>query len=83
MPVADRLLTFGEYFSQILVSCGYWKEEDVPVLGFAHLDHFKEKANDLWRANRKTDKLCVMISTGYDVAWVYQLWYWDYPAGKT
>jgi len=65
LPLPEKILTFGTYFSEILVSCGYWRNEDVPTLGLARLNYFKGKVNDARRKNRGLHKLSVMISTQY------------------
>ncbi len=44
LPLPTRVLTFGRYFSEVLTSCGYWREEQVPVIGFPRLSHFKSLA---------------------------------------
>ena len=73
LPLPDKILTFGQYSSQVLVSCGYWRKEDVPVLGFARLNYFREKGGNAEGVNGETDKLCVMISTQWPLADEYIL----------
>jgi hypothetical protein len=65
LPLPEKILTFGPYFSQLLVSCGYWRKEDVPTLGFGRLNYFKGKVNGMQRVDRGTHKLSVMISTDW------------------
>lgn len=41
LPLPNRVLTFGRAFSDALLSCGYWTEEQVPVLGFPRLTRYR------------------------------------------
>lgn len=44
LPLPERIITFGQFFSEALISCGYWVPEQVPVLGFPRLSYFQKAA---------------------------------------
>ena len=44
LPLPERILTFGPYFSEILSGFGFWDREQLPALGFPRLAFYKGRA---------------------------------------
>jgi hypothetical protein len=73
LPLPERIVTFGSFFSDALVSCGYWTREQVPSLGFPRLSHFKRQLAA--GARRDTgSRFNILVST----QWTLEDEYYDF-----
>jgi len=69
LPLPERIITFGRFFSDALLSCGYWTEAQVPPLGFPRLAHFKGEYQ-----RKRRGELTVLVST----QWTLEDEYFDF-----
>jgi len=66
LPLPDKILTYGKYFSGILIERGFWDASDVPEIGFPRLEYFKQEYSQ--KREDPVDNLIVLISSQWIIA---------------
>jgi len=64
VPLPNKIITFGKYFSELLQEKEFWGPEDVPAVGFPRLEYFIKK---LKNSHRKDSQLSLLISSQWTV----------------
>ncbi|MFH1149473.1 MAG: hypothetical protein V1748_03260 [Actinomycetota bacterium] len=66
LPLPDRILTFGPYFTEELASCGYWRPGRLVELGFGRLDHYR-RATGTRGGPARPGEIAIMFSTQWTI----------------
>ncbi len=66
MPLPDRILTFGRYYSEILNKRGFWNSSQVKEVGFPKMEY--HQATFEYRTPGAGEKLRVLISSQWIMA---------------
>lgn len=66
MPIPDKILAFGEYFSRMYTESGFWRPDQVENIGLARLEHYRKSFE--YQAPRPGEKLRVLISSQWILA---------------
>jgi hypothetical protein len=66
IPLPDKLLTFGRYFSEIFLRRGFWAPSDVEEVGFPRMEH--EQSKFRYHQAEHGEKLQVLVSSQWILA---------------
>ena len=66
LPLPDKILTFGDYFSQILTERNFWNREDVPAIGLAKFEYIRKKFT--YRLPQNSGTIAILLSSQWILA---------------